>query len=167
MTLLYIHETYLHTNIVLRIMTYQVCKNANIFTHTHIDIYLILHKFTFQMHTFVNTLAYFIHKHTQIHLTIGSTFSIWSVPVIFVFGRYRRIYDEWQIKHKCRCRFKDGARKCGIVLHINHTWCNNGSIYQSHVMDLPHTVIFTKNMSIINKEPTSPTHSNLIRSHLA
>ena len=40
-------------------------------------------------------------------------------------------------KHKCRCKFQDGARTSGMVLHINQRCYDSISGHQSHVMELP------------------------------
>ena len=74
--------TYICTNIVLRTMTYQVCKHAWIYMRTDLDISPMLCTFTFHTYTFVHTPSYCIHTQTQIHLIIRSMFATWSVIVI-------------------------------------------------------------------------------------
>jgi hypothetical protein len=75
---------YLHTNIVLLTMTYQVCEHACIYMCTHLEISLMLHTFSFHTYTCLHTLAYCIHKRTQMHLINGSMFATWTVICIFI-----------------------------------------------------------------------------------
>ena len=94
-------------------------------------------------HCFTHLLFTCSHLWTHLHMEYKTTFDHqihvcgMKCNLCFCFGRCRGIRDDLKSTHKCRSRFEDGDGTCGMVLHINRTFCNNGSEYQSHVMELP------------------------------
>lgn len=131
------HLLLLHITIMLSdLWKYFYVFSSHNDIHTHLDTSLMLHTLIFYTCAFVDTLGYCIHKHTQMHLIIGSVLAVWSVIFIFVFAAVEEFMKNEESTHKCRCRFEDGARTCGMVSHIHHTCCYSGSEYQSHVIEL-------------------------------
>lgn len=140
----------LHTYIVLRKITFQAWENAYIIICTPINIFVMVQTFTFYISTFVDTLSYITHKHINAFDHQICVFHM-KCNHYFYFVGIEEFMMNGESKNKCRCWFEDGARTCGMVSYINHTWCNLGSRYLFYVRSFKNIVILMRGMRTIKK----------------